>query len=103
MKYWNSVIKLFFIAFVVTTVTSQMLFVGVSYGQAFQLSHKLKRDAINFKLVKNFVVISVYINDKGPFNFILDTGVDHLIITDSSIVDKSQLTNLRRVKINGTG
>lgn len=96
MKSWIRVIF-------VTIIILQTCFVGIGYGQKFQFDYNIKRDAIGFKLVKNLIVIPIFINEKGPFNFILDTGVDPLVITDSSIVDASQLTNLRRVKINGNG
>ncbi|MBC7616291.1 MAG: aspartyl protease family protein [Pedobacter sp.] len=103
MNSWIRVIKSPFIAFFVIIIALQTCFVNVGYGQKFQFDYKIKKDAIAFKLVKNLVVIPIFINEKGPFNFILDTGVDPLIITDSAIVDASQLTNLRRVKINGNG
>ncbi|SFH10983.1 aspartyl protease family protein [Pedobacter insulae] len=103
MKLTCSAIKLPFIVLFVITFAFQTGFVGFCYGQNFQFDYKIKRDALSFKLVKNLIIIPIYINDKGPFNFILDTGVDPLIITDSTIVDKNQLTNLRKVKINGTG
>lgn len=95
----NNRIRVFF----TLLIALQISLVGTSFGQEFKFDYKIKKDAINFKLVKNLVVIPIYINEKGPFNFILDTGVDPLIITDSSIVDATQLTNLRRVKINGNG
>jgi hypothetical protein len=103
MKCMNGTMKLRFIAFFVMPFVLQTCFVCFTYGQNFKFGYKIKQDAIDFKLVKNLIVIPVMINEKGPFNFILDTGVDPLIITDSSIVDKSQLTNLRKVKINGSG
>ncbi len=103
MNRWNSVIKSPFIAFFILIFALQACFVSLGYGQKFQFNYSIKRDAISFKMVKNLVVIPIFINDKGPFNFILDTGVDPLIITDSTIVEQSQLSNLRRVKINGAG
>ncbi len=96
MNRWSRVI-------IVIIIALQTSYASLSYGQKFQFDYKIKRDAVSFKMIKNLVIIPIYINDKGPFNFILDTGVDPLIITDSSIVDASQLTNLRRVKINGNG
>lgn len=83
-----------------------ILFVGLplrSNAQHFQLDYPLRQDGLTFTQVKNLIIVPVFINQKGPFNFILDTGVDPLIITDTSIVDASQLNNLRRVKINGNG
>lgn len=99
----NWIIKSPFIIAFIIIIMLQAYLASSSYGQKFQFDYGIKKDAINFKLVKNLVIIPIYINDKGPFNFILDTGVDPLIITDSSIVDASQLTNLRKVKINGNG
>jgi hypothetical protein len=89
--------------FFIVIIALQACFVSGSYGQKFQFDYNIKKDGINFKLVKNLVVIPIFVNDKGPFNFILDTGVDPLIITDSSIVDAAELTSLRKVKINGAG
>ena len=90
-------------AIFVIIITLQGSFAGNVFGQNFQFDYSIKKDAINFTLVKNLVIIPIYINERGPFNFILDTGVDPLIITDSSIVDPSQLNNLRSVRINGNG
>ncbi|MEJ5993871.1 aspartyl protease family protein [Pedobacter sp. Du54] len=99
----SCVIKSTFITSFVILITLQFCRVTDGYAQKFQFGYSIKRDAISFYMVKNLVIIPLFINDKGPYNFILDTGVDPLIITDSSIVDQSQLANLRRVKINGAG
>ncbi len=94
MNSWSRTLFMLIIALQASSVSS-------SYAQKFQFDYKIKKDVITFQLVKNLVIIPIYINQKGPFNFILDTGVDPLIITDSAIIDAGQLTNLRRVKING--
>lgn len=103
MNAWDKAIKTPIIAFFVIIIAFQTCFVSFCYGQIFQFDYKLKRDALSFKLVKNLIVIPLFVNDKGPFNFILDTGVDPLIITDTTIVNQSELINLRKVKINGAG
>ncbi|MES2417652.1 MAG: aspartyl protease family protein [Bacteroidota bacterium] len=103
MKCWNSAIKSTFIACIIIATIVQTCFVSATYAQGFQFESGFKRDRIPFKLVKNLIIIPVYIDNKGPYNFILDTGVDPLIITDSTIVSKADLTNLRNVKINGIG
>ena len=72
-------------------------------GQTFEFKGKRKQQTMNFQLIKNLIVIPVYINDKGPFNFILDTGVAPLLITDPSILDSLDLGLLRAIKISGLG
>jgi len=72
-------------------------------GQQFEFTGKRKQQTLNFQLIKNLIVIPVYINDKGPFNFILDTGVSPLLITDPSILDSIDFTKLKPIKISGLG
>jgi hypothetical protein len=49
------------------------------------------------------LIIKLKINDKGPFNFILDTGVGLMIITDPKLVDSLSIPNKRTLKIPGLG
>lgn len=56
-----------------------------------------------FKLIRNLVVIKLKINGKGPFNFILDTGVGLMIITEPKLVDSINLQNKRTIKLAGLG
>jgi hypothetical protein len=72
-------------------------------AQEFHFSGNRKRDAISFSLIRNLVVVPVYINGKGPYNFILDTGVGPMILTDSLIVQGIDLKKLRPIKISGLG
>ncbi len=45
----------------------------------------------------------MHINNKGPFNFVLDTGVGLMLMTDPTMVDSINLTQTRTVKITGLG
>ncbi len=54
-------------------------------------------------MVRNMVVIKLKINNKGPFNFIMDTGVGLMIITDPSLVDSVSIPNKRIIKLRGCG
>lgn len=72
-------------------------------AQEFAFSGKRQRDAISFTSVRNLIIVPVYINDKGPFDFILDTGVGPMIITDTSLLNTLNLQDLRPIKINGLG
>jgi len=62
-----------------------------------------RRETIPFKLVRNLVVIQLKINNKGYFNFVLDTGVGFMLITEPSLVDSINIINKRTVKISGFG
>jgi len=49
------------------------------------------------------IIIQLNINEKGPFNFILDSGVGLMLITDPKLVDSLNITNKRTLKISGLG
>lgn len=49
------------------------------------------------------VVVPVFINQKGPYNFILDTGVGIMIITDPTLIDSIQIKSKRLFKFYGEG
>ena len=49
------------------------------------------------------IVIQLKINGKGPFNFVLDTGVGLMIITDPTLVDSLNVYNHRTLKLFGLG
>lgn len=103
MKYRINQIKAPFLIFILTLIGLQTCFSGYSYAQKFVFNKGFKRDAINFIKIKNLIIIPIYINNKGPYNFLLDTGVDPLIITDSSLIDTLQYKDLRPIKIHGVG
>ncbi|RYZ99036.1 MAG: hypothetical protein EOP47_17860, partial [Sphingobacteriaceae bacterium] len=72
-------------------------------AQHFDLDENRKRVKLHFEHIRNMVVIQMHINDRGPFNFILDTGVGVMIITDPTLVDSLNITSKRTVKIPGLG
>ncbi|RYU89222.1 peptide-binding protein [Mucilaginibacter terrigena] len=49
------------------------------------------------------MVIKLNINNKGPFNFILDTGVGLMIITEPKLVDSINIASKRIIKLSGLG
>lgn len=69
----------------------------------FEFIGKRKRQQINFKAVRGLVVVPMYINSKGPYNFILDTGVGVTLITDPSLKDSLNLKYLRKIGLSGLG
>lgn len=72
-------------------------------AQRFEFRGKRKKETLSFKLVKNLMIIPLTINGKGPFNFILDTGVGLFIISDTALVDSLNIINKRSIKIMGFG
>jgi hypothetical protein len=72
-------------------------------AQSFQLDTGRKYVNIPFKLVRNMMVIQLNINNRGPFNFILDTGVGLMIITDPKLVDSIGTASKRTIKLAGLG
>jgi hypothetical protein len=62
-----------------------------------------RTQTIPFEMVRNLIVIKVNINNKGPYNFALDTGVGYMLITEPSLVDSINIANRRTIKIAGFG
>ena len=94
--YFQKVARLaFIILFLFSTNSVQ--------GQFFEFNAKRKKVTIPFKFVKNLLIIPIHINGKGPFNFILDSGVGIAVITDARLIDTLSLKNIRSVAITGFG
>jgi hypothetical protein len=72
-------------------------------AQYFDLDYHKKKVTLPFRLVRSLMVIKLSINHKGPFNFILDTGVGLMIITDPKLADSINIPNKRTLKIPGLG
>jgi predicted aspartyl protease len=73
------------------------------FSQEFLFKRNRQRQSIPFKCIKNLMIIPVYVNGKGPFDFVLDTGVGPMIITDPSIIDSLNFSQLRKIKVSGLG
>ncbi|RZK73871.1 MAG: hypothetical protein EOO92_17900 [Pedobacter sp.] len=72
-------------------------------AQGFNLEGRKKRTTIPFQLVRNMIVIKLKINDRGPYNFILDTGVGMMVITEPSMVDSLIAPSYRKLNLYGLG
>jgi hypothetical protein len=72
-------------------------------AQYFTLDGNSNRVSMPFLFVRNMVIIKLKINNRGPFNFILDTGVGQMLITEPSLVDSISITSKRTIKISGFG
>ncbi len=60
-----------------------------------------KKKRYSFKQYNNLIIIPVRINGSKPFNFILDTGVGHTLITDPSVALALGLPSYRQVDVIG--
>ena len=72
-------------------------------AQYFDLQGGRKRVTLPFKMIRDLIIIKLDINGKGPFNFILDSGVGFMLITDPKLVDSINVANKRTIKIAGLG
>lgn len=89
---------LFLISLLVT------LFANSIHAQPyFSFSRNQKKVSISCKIYRNLIVIPVMLNGKGPFNFVLDTGVGVFTITDPSIKDLLHLQLGKKIVISGLG
>ncbi len=80
-----------------------LLSINWANAQNFKIDGNQKRVTIHFSFIRNLIVLHLNINDKGPFNFVLDTGVGVMIITDPGIVDLKNIPNKHTIRINGMG
>ncbi|MDB4927349.1 MAG: Aspartyl protease [Mucilaginibacter sp.] len=77
-------------------------FFTTTHAQYFTMDNA-RRVTIPFKLVRNLVIIELKINNKGPYNFILDTGVGFMLITEPTLVDSIKMEGKRTIKMSGFG
>jgi len=75
----------------------------LAMAQYFDLDSDKKHVTIPFRMVRDMIIIRLKINNRGPFNFILDTGAGIMIITEPKLVDSINLINKRVIKISGLG
>jgi hypothetical protein len=88
---------------VILPFTLLCLFSLNARAQYFDLEGTRKHVVIPFQVVRDMIMIKLTINEKGPFNFILDTGVGLMLITDPKLVDSINLVNKRTIKMSGLG
>lgn len=93
----RSLIKLFII------LAGFLLLGHDAAAQKFEFTGKRKRETLSFKMIKNLMIIPLSINGKGPFNFVLDTGVGLMLISDPKLIDSVSIKNLRSINIVGFG
>jgi len=75
----------------------------ITQAQVFKLDGKRKKYSMDFRTAQNLIIIPIYINGKGPFNFLLDTGASQMIITDTTFLKGYEIKNYQKVKVRGYG
>lgn len=58
---------------------------------------------LKFKLINNLIVIPVRINNSDTLHFILDSGVQSMLITELSVGDKLQVNYVKEIELSGLG
>lgn len=71
--------------------------------ETFEFTGHRRSDHIAFKYHRNLIIIPVIINGQGPFNFILDTGVNFIILTNPALKDLLHLDILKTIVVSGLG
>lgn len=80
------------------------LFSQIVFAQnPFTFKYAHKREKIECKRVRGLLIVTAYINNKGPFNLVLDTGVGLFLITDPSLRSLLNITQSRKIIISGLG
>ena len=74
-----------------------------AWSQQFMFEGNRKRDKLSFDLVRNLMIVPVYLNGKGPYDFILDSGVGPMIITDSVLVESFDVGKMTTYTLQGAG
>ncbi|HEY4327014.1 MAG TPA: PDZ domain-containing protein [Mucilaginibacter sp.] len=72
-------------------------------AQYFDITGHQKKVTIPFRFVRNLVIVKLKIDDKGPYNFIMDTGAGIMVITDPALVDSVYVFKDRSVSLTGLG
>lgn len=65
----------------------------------FGLENGANKVSLSFKNESNLMIVPIKINERGPFNFILDTGSESGMIFDKLIIGENNLVNARTIPI----
>ncbi len=81
--------------------TKNNYFSNEKYG--FELHKQRKFTKIPFLLQANLILVPLSINNSDTLWFILDTGVNAIILTDSAVINKLKMPFVREMKLQGIG
>ncbi len=69
----------------------------------FKFTQGQKKQKIPFQLHRNLIIVQASLNGKGPYNFLIDTGVSSSIITDAGLRDSLKFSKGPALEIAGAG
>lgn len=81
--------------------TKNNYFSNEKYG--FEIHKQRKITKIPFLLQANLILVPLVINNSDTLWFILDTGVNAIILTDSVAINKLNMPLVREIKLQGIG
>lgn len=77
---------------------------GQAQPEAFRFVKGTARQVrLPFLLQRNLIVVEAWLNNKGPYNFLLDTGIGTSLITDPYVGQELNLTMQGRFLVAGAG
>ena len=62
-----------------------------------------RRAAIRFDMYRNLIVVAARLNGRGPYHFLLDTGVSSSLLTNVALADSLHLTRGEELLVVGAG
>jgi len=75
-----------------------------SPSRCFVLTRPRAHEArVPFSAARNLLIVSAQLNGRGPYNFLLDTGVATSLLTDPQLADSLHLTRGPQFRILGVG
>jgi hypothetical protein len=72
-------------------------------AQVFKFTEGQKKQKLPFQLHRNLIIIEAQLNGKGPYNFLVDTGVSSSIITNAGLRDSLNFAKGPALEIAGAG
>ncbi|MBK0403993.1 aspartyl protease family protein [Adhaeribacter sp. BT258] len=80
-----------------------LIFAFPVQAQIFKFTEGRKKQKIPFQLHRNLIIVEAKLNGKGPFNFLVDTGVSSSLITDAGLRDSIRFSRGPALEIAGVG
>ena len=103
-KIFISIRSCFVFPVIALVVSFLTLDAETAFGQGnFNFHNGRTIEKVSFKYHRNLIIIPMYINGKGPFNFILDSGVNFIILTNPALQEQLHLSILKTILVRGLG
>ncbi len=87
--------------FIISFIVMMLVHSSNCFAQHFEITNNKKKTTVPFKIKRNLIVVEMKVNNKGPYNFIVDSGAGLLLITDPDIIDTLNLQSKRIIRVSG--